>query len=69
MAAPVVREDRKETDLRAEMAGIGGNGLQSGSAGGEQDLIHLRFVAQDQIVELFGDGEDHVVILTLIAAI
>jgi len=37
--------------------------LQSGGAGGEQDLVEQRFVAQDQIVELFGNGENHVMVI------
>jgi hypothetical protein len=56
-------QNREETDLCAEVAGIGGNGLQRGGAGGEQDLIQQRLVAQNQIVELFRDGENHVVVI------
>jgi hypothetical protein len=66
---PPAVQDGEETDLRAEVSGIGGNGLKSGGAGGKQDFVQQRLVAQDQIVDLFGDGEDHVVVLTLIAAI
>ena len=56
-------QNGEETDLRAKVAGIGGNGLKRSGAGGEQDFIQLRFVAQNQVVELFGDGEDHVVVV------
>ena len=45
------------------MAGIGGDGLKGGGAGGKQGLVQLRLVTQNQVVELFGDGEDHVVII------
>jgi hypothetical protein len=56
-------QDRKETNVRTEVAGIGGNGPQSGGAGGKKDLVKQRLVTQNQIVELLGDGENHVVII------
>lgn len=59
--SPAVQH-REEADLCAEVAGIGGNSLQGSGAGGEQDFIDLLFVAQHQIVELFGKGENHVVV-------
>ena len=60
---PPAVENGKETDARAEVAGIGGDGLQSGGAGGKQDFVQRRLIPQDQIVELFGDGENHVVVI------
>jgi hypothetical protein len=56
-------QNREEADPRTEVAGIGSYGLQRGGAGGEQDFVQHRLVAQDQIVELFGDGENHVVVI------
>ena len=56
-------EDGEEANLCAKMFGILGDGLQRGSAGIEQDLVELLFVAQGQIVELFGDGEYDVVVV------
>jgi len=56
-------QDREKTDVRTEMARIGGNGLKGGCAGGEQDLIQQRLVAQHQVVELLRDGENHMVVV------
>lgn len=60
---PPAVQDGEEADLRAEVAGIGGDGGESGGACGEQDLVQRRFVAQDQVVELLGDGENDVMVV------
>jgi hypothetical protein len=60
--SPVV-QDREKTDVRTEMARIGGNGLKRCGAGGEQDFIQQPLVSQNEVVELFRDGENHMVII------
>ena len=62
MLSPAVQY-REETDLRTQVAAVRGNRLKSSGAGGEQDFIQDRLVAQNQIIELFRNGENYVVVV------
>jgi hypothetical protein len=53
-------QDRKESNLGAEVAGIPGELLQSLGTGAEQEVIEDLLVLQRQLGELVRQGEDHV---------
>jgi hypothetical protein len=53
----------KETNLRAQMLGVAGNGEQRGSHGAEQDLADDFFVVESDGGNLFRHSEHHVEVL------
>ena len=56
-------ENGEESDVCAEMYGVGGDGLQSGGAGLKQEVVEHFLVVQRQRVESLRDGEDDVKVL------
>jgi hypothetical protein len=56
-------QDGEETDARAQMFGVGRKGLQGSGAGFQEDPIDHPGIAQRQIVEWRGDGEDQMEII------
>ena len=58
-------EHREEPDLRAHVAGIGGDGLQGLGDRAEQDAVDDRFVLQGDRRDGGGHGEDDVEVLAV----
>ena len=56
-------KDGKETDSRAEMLGIGSNGLKRLGSGPEENAVNGPFVLQGNVGDLFRHGKDDVKIL------
>ena len=53
----------EETDLRAQVFGVAGDGEQGSGHGAEQDLVDDFFVVEGDGGDLFRHGEDHVEVL------
>lgn len=50
-------QDGEKADLRTQMLGIAGDGLQGLGAGLKQDFVDRLLVRQRQLVQLFRNGE------------
>jgi hypothetical protein len=53
-------QDSEETDARAQMFGVAGNGEQGFGSGPEQDVVNRLFVVESDLGDLFGNRENHV---------
>ena len=53
----------EKSDFRAEVFWVSGYRLKGGRRGGEQKVIEHRLILKCQWIELFGDGEDDVIVV------
>ena len=60
---PPGMKNGEEPDFGAEVFWVQGYGLESGRSGVEQKFVEHGLILQRQRIELFGDGEDDVVIV------
>src|SRR5215471_13420063 len=57
---PPAVQDGGETDARAEMTGVGGDGEHGLGGHPEQQVVNCRLVMESDVGDLGGYGEDHV---------